>query len=140
MSTISSVVLVDKRIQDHETIVSAVKADGVRAIVFDVAEVDAHCAAAAAAGGSSSASASSAFQYILNEIAALGATSFSNIGIVQHNTGTPFHRFFAMTHGEMSTVVAVCRLRDHPQKHIRRPECGFDGVCALFGPQLEICH
>ena len=103
MTTISSVVLVDKRIQDYETIVSAVKADGVRAIVFDVAEIDAHCAAAAAAGEGSS----SSFQYILNEIAALGATSFSNIGVVQHNTGAPFHLFFAMTHGENSTVAGV---------------------------------
>jgi hypothetical protein len=99
MSSISSVVLVDKRIQDYETIVSAVKADGVRAIVFDVGEIDTHCAA-----GEGS---SSSFQYILNEIAALGATSFSNIGVVQHNTGAPFHRFFAMTHGENSTVMGV---------------------------------
>ena len=41
MTTISSVILVDKRIQDHETIVAAIKADGVRAIVFDVADIDA---------------------------------------------------------------------------------------------------
>ena len=39
--TTSSILLVDKRIQDHETIVAAVKADGVRCIVFDVAVIDA---------------------------------------------------------------------------------------------------
>jgi len=101
MTTITSVVLVDKRIQDHETIIGAIKADGVRAIVFDVAEID-----TLALASSSSASAS-AFQHILDKIAALGAGSFSNIGIVQHNTRAPFHRFFAMTHGEMSTVAGV---------------------------------
>jgi len=103
MTTITSVVLVDKRIQDHETIVGAIKADSVRAIVFDVAEID----ALASASSSLSSASASAFQHILDKIAALGAGSFSNIGIVQHNTRTPFHRFFAMTHGEMSTVVAV---------------------------------
>jgi len=47
MTTISGVVLVDKRIQDNETIVGAIKADGVRAIVFDVAEIDALASASA---------------------------------------------------------------------------------------------
>ena len=95
--TLSSILLVDKRIHDHETIVPAVKADGVHAIVFDVADIDAQ----------GSASASSSFQYMLNKIADLGATSFSNIGIVQHNTGAPFHRFFAESQGEESTVAGV---------------------------------
>ena len=106
MTTISSVILVDKRIQDHETIVAAIKADGVRAIVFDVADIDAQGGASAASSAASSSS-SSSFEYILDKIAALGVVSFSNIGIVQHNTGAPFHRFFAMTHGEESTVAAV---------------------------------
>ena len=98
MTAISSVVLVDKRIHDHETIVSAVKTDGVRCIIFDVFEVDTYCQEQA----------STAFQYILNKIAELGVTgSFSNIGIVQHNTGAPFHRFFAQTQGEESTVMGV---------------------------------
>jgi hypothetical protein len=79
--------------------VAAVKADGVRAIVFDVADIDAQ--------GAASSSSPSSFQYILNEIAALGATSFSNIGIVQHNTGAPFHRFFAESQGEVSTIAGV---------------------------------
>ena len=98
--TTSSILLVDKRIQDHETIVAAVKADGVRCIVFDVAVIEAQAS-------SSSSTSSSSFEYILGEIAALGAGSFTNIGIVQHNTGAPFHRFFAQTQGEMSTVAGV---------------------------------
>ena len=96
--TISSILLVDKRIQDYETIVAAVKADGVQSIVFDVNNVDDVCRQA---------SSSSSFQYILGEIAKLGVTSFSNIGIVQHNTGAPFHRFFAETQGEESVVAGV---------------------------------
>ena len=91
--TLSSILLVDKRIHDHETIVAAIKADGVQAIVFDVSDIDAQ--------------ASASFQYMLNKIADLGATSFSNIGIVQHNTGAPFHRFFAESQGEESTVAGV---------------------------------
>jgi len=104
MTAISSVVLVDKRIHDHETIVSAVKADGVRCIVFDVFDVDKYCQEQA----STTAASSTAFQYILNKIGELGiAGSFSNIGIVQHNTGAPFHRFFAHTQGEESRVMSV---------------------------------
>ena len=93
MTAISSVVLVDKRIHDHETIVGAVKSDGVRCIVFDAGVIDAQGA--------------SPFQYILGEIASLGVGSFTNIGIVQHNRGTPFHRFFSESQGEESTVAAV---------------------------------
>ena len=98
MTTISSVLLVDKRIQDHETIVAAVKADGVRSIVFDVGVIEAQV---------SDATAASSFAYMLNEIATLGAGSFTNIGIVQHNTGAPFHRFFSESQGEVSTVAGV---------------------------------
>jgi uncharacterized protein YjbI with pentapeptide repeats len=74
--------------------------------VFDVFNVDTYCQQHSVPGtepGTGSAS----FEYILNQIAALGAGSFSNVGIVQHNTGASFHRFFSNTQGEVSTVTAV---------------------------------
>lgn len=96
--TVSSVLLVDKRIQDYETVVGAIKPDDVRCIVFDVFDADTVCQEQPEV---------TSFQYILNKIAELNIGSFSNIGIVQHNKNTPFHQFFALSKGENSTVAAV---------------------------------
>ena len=95
-TTVSAVLLVDRRIQGYETIVSAVKPD-VRCIVFDANQVGEIC----------SQQSITSFQYILNKITELGITTFSNIGIVQHNFKQPFHQFFGSNSSEYSTVASV---------------------------------
>ena len=95
-TAVSAVLLVDQRIQDYETIVSAVKSD-VRCIVFDPNQVSDTC----------SQQSITSFQYILNKIADIGVSSFANIGIVQHNSNTSLHQFFGINSTELSTVASV---------------------------------
>ncbi len=96
--TVVSIILVDKRIQDYETIVTALKHDVVTSIVFDVLAID-----TAICQDTNTTS----FQYILNKIAEIGVGTITNVGIVQHNTGAPFHRFFSRLQGEESVIASV---------------------------------
>jgi hypothetical protein len=43
----------------------------------------------------------------LNKIAEFGVSSFTNIGIVQHNHNTPLHQFFGVNSSDLSTVAGV---------------------------------
>ena len=96
--TVVSIILVDKRIKDYDTIFKALKPDDVTSILFDVFEIDtAICQDTRI----------TSFQYILNKIAEIGVGSITNVGIVQHNTGAPFHRFFSQSQGEESIVASV---------------------------------
>jgi uncharacterized protein YjbI with pentapeptide repeats len=95
-NTVSAVLLVDHRIQGYESIVSSVKQD-VRCIVFDTAIVDDACKQQSI----------TSFQYMANKIAELGVSSFSSIGIVQHNFKTPQHQFFGINPSELSIVDSV---------------------------------
>jgi uncharacterized protein YjbI with pentapeptide repeats len=95
-TTVSAVLLVDQRIQDYETIVSAAKSD-VRCVVFDPNQVSETC----------SQQSITSFQYILSKIAELGVSSFANIGVVQHNRNTSLHQFFGINPAELSTVAGV---------------------------------
>jgi len=95
-TTVSAVLLVDQRIQGYDTIASAVKSD-VRCIVFDANQVSDAC----------NQQSITSFQYILNKIAELGASSIANIGIVQHNHNTSLHQFFGVNSSELSTVAGV---------------------------------
>ena len=95
-NVVSAVLLVDKRIQGYESIVSAVKQD-VRCIVFDTVQVDEVCKQQSI----------TSFQYMANKIAELGVSSFSSIGIVQHNFKIPYHQFFGVNPSELVTVGSV---------------------------------
>jgi uncharacterized protein YjbI with pentapeptide repeats len=96
VSAVSAVLLVDQRIQDYETIVSAAKSD-VRCVVFDPNQVSETCRQQSI----------TSFQYILNKIADIGVSSFANIGVVQHNRNTSLHQFFGINPAELSTVAGV---------------------------------
>jgi uncharacterized protein YjbI with pentapeptide repeats len=95
-NAVSAVLLVDQRIQGYESIVSAVKPD-VRCIVFDVNQVDETCKQQSI----------TSFQYMTNKIAELGVSSFSSIGVVQHNFNTPYHHFFGVNPSELVTIASI---------------------------------
>ena len=96
ITAVSAVLLVDQRIQNYETIVSAVK-DDVRCIVFEPNQVAETCRQQSI----------TSFQFILNKITELGVSSFANIGIVQHNSKESYHQFFGLNPTELSTVFSV---------------------------------
>ena len=95
-NAVSAVLLVDKRIQGYDNIISTVKPD-VRCIVFDTVEVVDVCKQQSI----------TSFQYMANKIAELGAPSFSSIGIVQHNFKMPYHQFFGTNSSDFLIVSSV---------------------------------
>jgi hypothetical protein len=95
-NVVSAVLLVDQRIQGYESIVSSVKPD-VRCILFDTVVVDDVCKQQSI----------TSFQYMANKIAELGVSSFSSIGIVQHNFNTSYNHFFGVNPSEFVTVGSI---------------------------------
>ena len=76
-TAVSAVLLVDQRIQNYETIVSAVK-DDVRCIVFDVEDK----------------TYPSMVEYIKAKISELNVASFDTIGLAQYNEHQSFYQMF----------------------------------------------
>lgn len=98
----SNLLLIDKRIDGYDVVINSLKPD-VYYIGFDVTEIYEECEDKT----SPVPMASSSFHYMLNKIKDLGISSFDNVGILQHNFNSPYHKFFGVLLAETSTVSSV---------------------------------
>ena len=95
-SPVSAVILIDNRIESYQTVVDSVKND-VRCVVYDVNVVKTVCEEQSI----------TQYQYILNKVNELQISSFTNIGIIQHNMNSPTHQFFSNNADEYLTVELI---------------------------------
>ena len=100
---VTSVLLIDARIQSYQTIVDSVKED-VRYIVYDV----------------ENASYPSIIAYIKAKIAELNITSFTSIGIVEYNENrTHYHMFGPHTQPALITSVVISEPNLESWTHVK---------------------
>ena len=92
----SAVILIDNRIESYQTVVDSVKND-VRCVVYDVNVVKTVCEEQSI----------TQYQYILNKVSELQISSFTSIGIIQHNMNSPTHQFFSNNADEYLTVELI---------------------------------
>ena len=93
---VTSVLLVDDRIQEYQTIINSARQD-TRCVIYNVNQVYTICQEQSI----------TQYQAILNKIAELQLSNFTNIGIIQHNMNSPTHHFFSNNIDEYLTINGI---------------------------------
>jgi uncharacterized protein YjbI with pentapeptide repeats len=95
----TNLLIIDSRVSDYQNIINAIR-PGVRYIVFNTADI---------ALIDNSNSNQTSFQYIQSKIAELGDTTFTSVGLLQHNMKTPDYQMFGSAgSGEVAaTIVSI---------------------------------